>query len=69
MTVQLDVTADQLQPGDIVLDELGAERDHAVFDVAVDAEGVHIWTAAADQTFGWPPKYTVDPGTTYRVAR
>jgi hypothetical protein len=70
MNTTQTVNADQLVPGDIVLDENG-DREHAAFDVRVDAAAgqVRIWTAVMDQDFGWPRDYTVPVSTPYTVRR
>ena len=67
-TETLSLTAADLRPGDLVLDENG-ERDHAAFDVDVRGETVTIWPAMADRRLDWPREFTVPATTPYTVTR
>lgn len=62
------ITAAELVPGDLVVDETGA-RKFAAFDTAWDADRVRIFTAYSDRLNGWPEVLTLEAHDRLTVIR
>lgn len=74
-TRQHYLTADQLRPGDIVLDTQTKARLFAAFDLSVQVDyrlgpvAVRVWTAATDQANGVPAQIDLTPKAAVLVER
>ena len=63
------ITAADLKPGDIVLNGITGEREHAAFDVEQHEHVVLVWTATSDHERGVAELLTYESTTSLLVAR
>jgi hypothetical protein len=62
-------TAADLRPGDVIVNGITGQREHAAFDVEVREHVVLVWTAVRDQEAGVPEVVTYEATASLMIAQ